>query len=44
MGLFGKLFSKNKNEQPVENVNKEVTGNDVIIAGEMIKKYSDEKK
>ena len=37
MGLFGKLFSKNKNEQPVENVNKEVTGNDVIIAGEMIK-------
>lgn len=37
MGLFGKLFSKNKKEAPVENVNKEVTGNDIIIAGEMIK-------
>ena len=36
MGLFG-LFSKKKDEVPVENVNKEVTGNDVIIAGEMIK-------
>lgn len=37
MGLFGNLFSKKKNDVPVENVNKEVTGNDVIIAGEMIK-------
>ena len=37
MGLFGKLFSKNNNEAPVENLNTEVTGNDVIIAGEMVK-------
>lgn len=37
MGLFGNLFSKNKNVTPVENVNTEVTGNDIIIAGEMIK-------
>lgn len=37
MGLFGNLFSKNKNATPVENVNTEVTGNDIIIAGEMIK-------
>lgn len=37
MGLFGKMFSKNKNNTPVENVNTEVTGNDIIIAGEMIK-------
>lgn len=37
MGLFGKLFSKNKDVAPVENVNTEVTGNDIIIAGEMIK-------
>lgn len=37
MGLFGNLFSKNKNAIPVENVNTEVTGNDIIIAGEMIK-------
>ncbi len=37
MGLFGKLFSKNKNEVTVENVNTEVTGNDIIVAGEMIK-------
>lgn len=37
MGLFGNIFSKNKNEEPVENVNTEVTGNDIIIAGEMIK-------
>ena len=37
MGLFGKLFSKKGNEVPVENVNKEVTGNDLIIAGEVVK-------
>ena len=37
MGLFGKLFKKNKNEEPIKNVNKEVTGNDIIIDGKMIK-------
>ncbi len=36
MGFMAKMFSK-KNEKPVENVNKEVTGNDVIIAGEVVK-------
>ena len=37
MGLFGNLFKKNKNEEPIKNVNTEVTGNDIIIAGKMIK-------
>lgn len=37
MGLFGKMFSKKKNEEVVENVNTEVTGSDLIIAGEVVK-------
>lgn len=35
MGLFSKLFSKNKEE--VKNVNTEVSGTDIIIAGEIVK-------
>ena len=37
MGLFGNIFKKKKNEEPIKNVNTEVTGNDIIIAGKMIK-------
>ena len=35
MGLFSKLFSKNKEE--VKNLNTEVSGTDIIIAGEIVK-------
>ena len=37
MGLFGKMFSKKNKEEVVENVNTEVTGSDLIIAGEVVK-------
>lgn len=37
MGLFSNIFSKNKLNEPIQNLNTEVSGNDIIIAGEMIK-------
>ena len=37
MGLFSNIFSKNKSTEPIQNLNSEVSGNDIIIAGEVIK-------
>ena len=44
MGLLGKIFSKNKDVEIVENVNSEVTGKDIIIAGEKIKEGEEAKE
>lgn len=44
MGLFGNLFKKKKNEEPIKNVNTEVTGSDIIIAGKMIKEGEEPKE